>query len=57
MYTERDIDLTRHASARDIYRGCIRLEYLQSVCVGVCCDRRRLAKGTNSWGFPSGGAV
>ena len=36
MYTERDIDLTRHASARDIYRGCIRLDYLQSVCVLVC---------------------
>ena len=30
---ERDIDLTRHASARDIYRGCIRLDYL---CVLVC---------------------
>ena len=36
MYTERDIDLTRHASARDIYRGCFRLDYLQSVCVLVC---------------------
>ena len=27
------------------------------LCVGVCCDGRRLAKGTNSWGFPGGGAV
>ena len=44
--------LTRHASARDIYRGCIHLDYLQSVCVLVCVDGRRLAKGTNSWGVP-----
>ena len=36
MCTERDIDLTRYASARDIYRGFIRLDYLQSVCVLVC---------------------
>ena len=36
MYTERDIDLTIRASARDIYRGCIRLGYLQSVSVLVC---------------------
>ena len=35
MCTEQDIDLTRHASARDIYRGCIHLDYLQSVCVLV----------------------